>query len=453
MADINPTSMAQQLATAYTQSAQSLLDAQSKSSKATAAALSKLQGALQAFDGALKSLSTKPSLAQLSATLGNPAIANASVSASASAGSYPLFVEQAASSQQIAFQDLPAVPVAMGGSMAVQLGNGAAFNVDLNSADADGDGTLSQTEIARAINQAPNNAGLVTAMVMTAGGVTQLMLSSGVSGAAGGITLDTSGLNAGDLKTKLSGPSVELAPARDAVVWLGAQGSGVRMQQSSNSFTAISGVTLTLLQANKPGDVPVTLSVAKDDGATTANVKSFVDAWNGLEKTLDELTSVGSAKDGVAAAAFASDSGVRALRDRLGNLLRQSYGGLSLRELGLSVDRNGALALDSARLNKTLAATPDALDKVFGSAAAGAASGLMGDLSKQVDQWTNLGSGQIKQRQSSVQSMQKAIGQRQARLDAQYQQSYQRYLKQFTQLQNLQSQLGDTSSMLAGLSV
>lgn len=453
MADINPTSMAQQLAIAYTQSTQTLLDTQTKSSNATAAALSKLQGALQAFDSAMKSLSAKGSLAQLGGSLSNPALGAVSVSASASAGSYPLFVEQTASSQQIAFQDLPAVPVAMGGSMAVQLGNGSAFNVNLSSADGDGDGTLSQAEIARAINQAPSNSGLVTAMVMTVGGQTQLMLSSGVSGAAGAITLDTSGLNAGDLKTKLSGPSVELAEARDAVVWLGAQGSGVRMQQATNSFTAISGVTVNLTQANKPGDTPATLTVTKDDSATTANVKSFVDAYNALEKTLDDLTSSGSAKDGVAAAVFASDAGVRALRDRLGNLLRQGYGGLSLRELGISIDRNGSLALDSTRLNKTLSATPDALSKVFGSAAAGASSGLMGALSKSVDQWTNLGTGQIKQRQSSVQTMQKAIGARQTRLDTQYQQSYKRYLAQFTQLQNLQSQLGDTTSMLAGLSV
>lgn len=453
MAEINPSSMAQQLATAYTQSTQKLLDAQTKSSKATATALTKLQGALQAFDSAMKSLSTKGTLAQLGGTLSNPAIATVSVAATASAGSYPLFVEQTASSQQVAFQDLPAVPVAMGGSMAVQLGNGSAFNVNLSSADADSDGTLSQAEIARAINQAPSNSGLVTAMVMTVGGQTQLMLSSGVSGAAGAITLDTTGLNAGDLKTKLSGASVELAAARDAVVWLGAQGSGVRMQQATNSFTAISGVTLNLTQANKPGDAPVTLTVAKDDSATTANVKSFVDAFNALEKTLDDLTSSGSAKDGVAAAAFASDAGVRALRDRLGSLLRQGYGGLSLRELGITADRNGSLTLDTARLNKTLAATPDALDKVFGSAATGAASGLMGALSQGVDQWTNLGTGQIKQRQSSVQTMQKAIGARQTRLDTQYEQSYKRYLAQFTQLQNLQSQLGDTTSLLAGLSV
>nr|WP_316638529.1 flagellar filament capping protein FliD [uncultured Roseateles sp.] len=453
MADINPTSMAQQLATAYTQSTQTLLDAQTKSSKATATALTKLQGALQAFDSAMKNLSAKGSLAQLGGSLSNPAIATVSVAATASAGSYPLFVEQTASNHQIAFQDLPAVPVAMGGSMAVQLGSGAAFNVNLSSADADSDGTLSQAEIARAINQAPSNSGLVTAMVMTVGGQTQLMLSSGVSGAAGAITLDTTGLNAGQLKTKLSGASVELAAARDAVVWLGAQGTGVRMQQASNSFTAISGVTLNLTQANKAGDAPVTLTVAKDDSATTANVKGFVDAFNTLEKTLDDLTSSGSAKDGVAAAAFASDAGVRALRDRLGNLLRQGYGGLSLRELGISIDRNGSLALDTTRLNKTLTATPDALSKVFGSASAGAASGLMGALSKSVDQWTNLGTGQIKQRQSSVQTMQKAIGLRQTRLDTQYEQSYKRYLAQFTQLQNLQSQLGDTTSMLAGLSV
>ena len=65
---------------------------------------------------------------------------------------------------------------------------------------------------------------------------------------------------------------------------------------------------------------------------------------------------------------------------------------------------------------------------------------------------TNSASGQIKQRQDSVQTMQKSISARQTRLDDQYNAAYARYLTQFTALQQLQSQLDQTTSMLANLS-
>lgn len=450
MADISPTTMATQLATAYTQGTQSLLDTQSQAAQTTATGLTKLQSALSAFKTALASLASKPgqSVTQYSASASDTSVLSATASAKAQPTSTPLFVEQLATTHQVAYQDLPAVPAGPG-SMSVQLANGSSFAVDLASADADGDGTLSQTEIARAINSSAN--GQATAMVVTVAGQTQLVLSSGVSGAGGEISLDTTGLS-GALKTALEDPAKKkvLVAAQDAVVWLGAQGSGVRLQQSSNTLSAIEGVSITLTKAQAAGSAPVTLTVARDDSATSAKLKSFVDAYNTLEKALDDLTAVG--KDGAASGAFASDAGVRSLRNRLNNLLRQEVGGATLRSLGVSADRYGSLSLDNDKLSKALAADPTVLDTVLGNASTSSPSGVLGSMSQLMEGWTNSTSGQIKQRQTSVQTLQKNISARQTRLDTQYSQSYERYLKQFTQLQDLQTRLADTTSMFSSLS-
>lgn len=457
MASFDPVTTATQLATAYTQQTQALLDTQSKTAQATSTALSKLQSALSGFNSAMSSLTTKKSLLQYSATLDNTAIGTATATATATPGSYPLYVEQLASSHQVAFEDLPAVPVSLGGTMTVKLGgaSGTSFAVNLGSADGDGDGSLSYAEIARAINTSTDNKGQVTAMVMTVGGKTQMMLSSGVSGKIGEISLDTSAVtsngaaNSDALLAKLAGTPREVVKAQDAIIWMGAQNTGVKLEQSTNTLTAIPGVTVNLKTASAAGAAPTVLTVAKDDSATTANLKSFIDAYNTLENTLDSLTAAG--KDGAASAAFASDAGVRSLRSQLNDMLRKDFNGLSLRNLGISADRNGQLSLDSTKLNATLATTPDALDQVFGNNSLSAPAGLMGGMSKILDQWTNSGTGQIKQRQSSVQSQQKAISERQTRLDNQYTNAYNRYLKQFTVLQQLQSQLSDTTSMLSAL--
>src|SRR5690606_40822188 len=107
--------------------------------------------------------------------------------------------------------------------------------------DTDSDGTISQAEIARAINQASDNQGKVIASVVTSGGQTQLLLTSAKTGEAGEISIDASGLPAGALRDALSNAR-ELTAAQDAVVRLGGQG-GIRMQQGSNTFTGIEGVS------------------------------------------------------------------------------------------------------------------------------------------------------------------------------------------------------------------
>jgi flagellar hook-associated protein 2 len=443
--DINPTQMATQLATIYTQGTQDIITRDSKSADATNAGYTRLRSALAAFNTAMDALSGKKGLVKNSATVAGSSGATGTASATAQPGTYSFFVEAVASNHQIAFADLPAVPVATGGPLVIQQADGSSFNVNLLMADADGNGTISQTEIARAINQASGNAGKVTAQVVNTGNGSQLILSSGASGEDGAITVDASGLPAGALKDALSATPNELAQARDAVVWLGDQGTGVRIQQASNTVTAIDGVTLSLTRAMSTGDAPATLTVAADEAGTADNVRSFVAAFNTLQGIINDLTKtdINAASRGV----FASDSSVRALRTRLNDIVRQDFGGVRLSELGISTDRQGALTFDAAKLKKTLDVKPDALDKAFGSSSLSAPSGLLGSMNTYLKTWLDSGNGQIKRRQDSVQTLQRDITNRQARLDEQFAMSYERYLLQFTQLQSLMGQLNQTSGM------
>lgn len=446
MAEINPSAMASQMATYYTQGAQDLIALQTKAAQRTSGALTTLQSALQAFDGALATLSGKKGLVQNTASFGVAGFGSASATAAAQPGSYAFFVEQLASAHQIAFEDLPAVPVAFGGPITVSLADGTSFAVNLAAADQDADGTLSQAEVARAINQAGGNGGKVSAMVMGVGTTTQLVLSAGATGAGGAISVDASTLPSGPLQDALA-TGKELAAARDAVVWLGAQGSGTRLQQASNIFTAIPGATVTFERAQAAGDAPVTLTIAGDAAGTASNVRSFVDAYNALMKAVDELTKRGNADGATAPAPFTSDAGVRMLRNKLNDILRQEFDGVRLMDLGVSADRNGVLSLDAARLEKKLAAMPDALDRAFGTASRTAPSGLLGAMDQYLDQWLDTIGGQIKRRKDTVQSMQATLAARQTRLDAQFESAYERYLAQFSRLEGLMAQMGQTSGM------
>lgn len=455
---INPTSMANTLATAYTQAAQDQLTTQTNKAQATSTALNSLRSALNTFNSAVASLSAKKGLSQNTATFSNPAIGSASATSTAQAGSYSFFVEKLATGSQVAYQDLPAAAASEGGPIVVQMPDGTTINVAL--ADADNDGTISQAEVARAINLAPTNQGKVTATTVSANGKTQLLLTAAQTGGAAdpltgvvpNITIDASGLPSGALQTALGAAPNVLAAAQNAVVWLGAQGSGIKLEQASNTFTSIPGVSISFNQAMAAGATPVTLTVASDASGTAANVQTFVDAYNALNKTLDSLTAAGSADGKTSAGAFASDAGIRALRGKLSSILRQSFGGLSVIDLGVASDRSGVLSLDSSKLSKALAAHPDGLSQVFGSSATTGGSGLLGALNDYAGVWLNSANGLLKNRQDSVQRTQTELTDKQTRLDATFKLYYERYLQQFTALQTLQDQMSQTSDMFSSLS-
>lgn len=444
---LDPASTAQQLATAYTQTAQKLLKQRTQDATTTSTALTKLRSAMTAFDGAIGALSAKKSVIKLAATLGTSGYGNASASATAQPGTYSFFVEQLASAHQLAFDAMPTV--AESGTLKLSQDDGTSFNVALGGADVDGSGTLSPAELARAINNASQNQGAISAGVVTVGGQPQLLLTAGKTGGGGTIRLDTSQLTSGALQTALSSPQT-LADGLDAVVWLGHETTGVQIQQPGNTFTAIDGVSVTFTKAMASGDPPVTLTVANDSAGTAANVKGFVDAYNTLRNVLVEQTRAGA--NGATPGAFASDASIRSLRDRLANILRQDVGGLKLSNFGITADKTGTLTLDSAKLEKALAADPDGLDQVFGSASTTTPSGLFGAFDKLVSSWTDNASGQIQRRQNTVSTQQKALTAQQTRLDARYDSLYKRYLAQFTQLQTLQQNMSETTNLFTSLS-
>jgi flagellar hook-associated protein 2 len=147
---------------------------------------------------------------------------------------------------------------------------------------------------------------------------------------------------------------------------------------------------------------------------------------------------------------FAHDGGVRALRDRLVSLMRPS-GATSLASYGILAARDGTLSLDSARLTRQLAANPNGLDTLVGSTSASAPSGISSALDTFLKSWSSTIGGQIQQRQSENDRLQKDLTGRQTDLDSQYDAAYKRYLLQFTQLQTLQSQMSNNTSMFDAL--
>jgi flagellar hook-associated protein 2 len=454
----DPTSTTKALADKYISGTQTQLTNQTKAAGDTAKALSTLSAAISTFQTSLASLAGlgKSVLAQ-SATLSDTTVGTATASATAAAGTYSLFVEQVATASQVSYNSL-ADGAGLGGKLTINLDdtdkgtNTANFTVNLDAtADTDHDNKLSVREIAAAINGASGNTGLVSAGVITVGGNPRLTLTSKNTGVANTVSVDGSMATDAGLKAGFGAPTTVAAP-QDAILWLGdpTDPSATSIKQASNTFTNIDGVAFTATHAQAPGAKPFTLTVGSDSSGTAKNVQAFLDAYNKLKSALDGLLSLGDPANSVAAGAFAHDSGIVALRNRLADLVRPS-GVLSLASYGVVANRDGTLGLDSARLQKQMAVNPTGLDTLFGSASSSAPSGVAGGLNTYLNQWSNSTNGQIKARTDANAKLQLSLTDRQTSLDAKYDSAYQRYLKQYTTLQTLQSTMQNNSSMFSAL--
>ena len=441
----DPATTAQALAEKFTSGRQAMLTNQTNAATATEKALNTLGSALSAFQSSLTSLTgVNKTIAANSAVFSDTAIASASATSTAAAGSYTFFVEKVASAHKISYSGL--ADFAGGGSL--KLGSGSnTFTLDLSTKS-----NWTVRDLAAAINGDTKNTSISASVVTTGTGVSELVLTSKATGAANAITVTPSGAGSGidaGLAAKLGVVPNELAKAEDAVLRVGSA-TGTAISQASNTFSVIDGVTMTLTKAQAAGSAPVTLTVASDASKTSANAQAFVDAYNKLKSTIDSLVSPGDPASGSASGAFAGDSGVRALRDRLVSMLRGT-GGTTLANFGIIANRDGTLGLDNARLTKALATNPTGLDTLIGSTATGSASGIAAQLDTYLKLWSNSANGQIQARKEAVSKLQSDLAERQTTLDKQYDSAYARYLAQFTQLQTVQSNMSYNTSLFDAL--
>ncbi len=441
----DPATTAQALAEQFTYGRQTMLTNQTTAATATEKGLNTLGSALSAFQASLASLTgVNKTIAANSAVFSDTSFASATANSTAAAGGYTFFVERIASAHKISYGGM--TDFAGGGSLTLGSGSNS-FTLDLS-----GKTTWTVRDLAAAINGDTNNTSISASVVTTGTGVSELVLSAKATGAANAITVAPSGAASGidaNLAAKLGAEPNQLTKALDAVLRVGSE-TGTAITQASNTFNVIDGVTMTLTKAQAAGSAPLTLTVASDAAKTTANAQAFVDAYNKLKSTIDALVSPADPANGSAAGAFAGDSGVRALRDRLVSALRGT-GGNSLANFGIIANRDGTVGLDNARLTKALAANPTGLDTLIGSTATGSASGIAAQLDSYLKLWNNSANGQIQARKDQLSKLQVDLAGRQTALDRQYDSAYARYLAQFTQLQTVQSNMSYNTSLFDAL--
>ncbi|WP_441257014.1 flagellar filament capping protein FliD [Vibrio sp. Vf1514] len=443
MSSLDPITMATQLATYDVQSFQQRYQTQSTQYQSQLTALGKVETALRAFRTAITEMnSSTSSIVKNSATVSQEGYFSATADANALAGSYQVFVEQVATAHQVS-ASMPAnldatTQVPTTGTLDFTI-NGETMTLDLSTLDSDGDGVATMADLVSAINNDSNNPG-VNATLVRSNGQTYFMLSSTETGVANSVNVAVSGTGQSWFEDALTNLN-EISAPQDAVIWLGAQGTGLQLTNSSNTFEGvINGVDLTVTKAQTSGEAPLSLAVGADQEGTKEQMNKIIEAYNSLMKTIDTYTSIGGedAQRGV----LASDPTIRSIESQLKTLVRGEFEGMRLSDLGIEISRDGTMKIDADKFEDAQTTNTAALESFFNGD-----GNLLDSLNSLLDPYLQFSNGLFKSRKDALQQNISRIEDKQTALERKYDMAYDRYLKQFTQMNQLITKMNQTMSM------
>ncbi|MBA2779535.1 flagellar filament capping protein FliD [Billgrantia kenyensis] len=403
-------------------------------------AYGELQGALSGFQSAANALNDASLYQSLSTSVSGEAV-SAAATADASVGSYVVDVETLASAGSYATARLEGIEsidepvVSSGGELNLEFTHAGEEGTSVPVSIAD---NASLADIRDAINA--EDAG-VTASIVNDGDGHRLALMSTETGREASIT----GMDWSDL-TKADGVSFsETAKAVDVVgenALLNV--NGIAISSATNQVEgAIEGVTLNLNQEGTS-----TVAVEQDARAVREAVVGFVEGFNALKGTINELTAFDG--DAESAGELLGDSAVRSIEGRLRSVLSGGVaageGGFSmLNDIGISLKLDGTLEIDQDRLDSVIANDQDKLSDFF--AGDSATGGLAGQVSETVTQLSGT-HGALGGAISGAESRIESLNERYLRMEQSIEATLTRYRTQFGQLDGMIAQMNQTSDYL-----
>jgi flagellar hook-associated protein 2 len=261
------------------------------------------------------------------------------------------------------------------------------------------------------------------------GGVSRLSFSLAVARADG----STGTLGASSVA--VAGRSRELQVGRDAVVRV----DGREFTRTSNTITdAINGVTLSLANA-EPGST-IDVAIERDVKGSTASVKKFVDAFNGIREFLDQQREADSPLYGNSTLRSVVDTFNSALRTKVSSNSRYS----SLAVTGLPLDRFGKLTFDTAKFATALSERPAEIEALFGYAGVGTA------FVTATDNATRFGVGSISTQVTNLDSSTARLRTRETAARAKLETRRERLVADFNRMEEALGRLKSQSGALLG---
>jgi flagellar hook-associated protein 2 len=333
--------------------------------QAQTSALNQIESDVTALENSLSALSDPAgALAEMTTASSDSSVVTATAANGTPSGNHVVVVNSLASTASW-FSD----PVASGdtplpsGSFTIQVGSGTPTQITVG-------GTTNTTlnDLATSINGM--NLG-VTASVVTDSSGARLSIVSGNSGAANNVTISN------DTTINFTQATV----GQDASLTV----DGIPIDSASNTVSgALSGVTLNLLSASPGTSVNIAVQPDTDDASTA--VSNFVSAYNTVVGDVNAQYAVGANN---LEGPLAGDNTVSLLQSDLLSAGGYSSGSnqiATLADLGITMNKDGTLTLDSGALGSAIQNNFGAVQSFMqGTASNGFANFLSNQMSSLTD--------------------------------------------------------------------
>jgi flagellar hook-associated protein 2 len=398
------------------------------------------QNALTSFNTDLQALSdavftlTDPAgpLTNVAATSSDTSVLNASATSGAATGNYSVVVNNlATTSSEYSAAVASNTATIANGTINIQVGNGTAKPITVDGSN----NTLAGLE--QSINSA--NIGVTASIINDASGA-RLAIVSNTSGAPGDLTITSSTGALGFTKAE-AGTNASLTV------------NGIPLTSTTNTVSgAINGVTLNLNSAN-PNET-VNVSTGADTAGQATAIDNFVSTYNKVITDLNTQFQVSSSTN--QPGPLQADSTLALAQNQLLSSLSFTTTGNgninSLADLGITMNNDGTLSVNSTTLNAALQTNPSDVRSFFQAQNTG---GFGDNLYTQVNAIADPISGSIQQDMNGLKQSQSALTQQISDFQAQLAVTQQQLTTQFDQvdvtLQELPLLLQQVNQQLASL--
>lgn len=389
----------------------------------TLSGVGKLKSALEEFQKSIKALTEDNGFNTRKVTTDLPTenpYFSVSTKDDASNGNYDITVTQVAKNEKLeqTFQKdekfakgkltitLPGVPDESG-----KPGKDRVIEIDV----ADDDNIHS---IRRKINE--NDFGVSATTVTLANGETKLVIDSGVSGNKGNIKMDFKDASGSGQSGSNKFKNVD--SDKSVQGWTATQGQNAKItvdgnaiESQTNEFRdAISGITIDVHRESKKDDkgghISNNVKITADTEKVTEKMQAFVTAYNTLMDTMGALYEHNTYTDGnnnYDGGQLAGDSMLRGLQSQIQNMMTNvsaNSTGLNIYDIGIKIDKEGKMSLDSTKFKENIADNFNAVVKIFSSDEKdknGNKVGILAQLKDTVDSYTK-SDGLLKKREDDL---------------------------------------------------
>jgi len=421
-----------------------LLNQKEASFQAKISALGSLKSSLSSLQTAAETLipavttTAADKYTTTSASVSDSTLLSVSATNTAVTGSYTLSDITTAKAHQIHKTGLTTPSEA--GTLSITVGTGSAVSVDI-VADA------SMADVRDAINASDAE---VTASIINDGTNDVLILTAKNTGDANMITVDGSSTLGGTAYDifDYSPPGanntwVEQQDATDASVTI----NGIPVTSQTNSITtAVTGLTINL---TKDDAGPTTLTVSKSNASVANSLNAFIKAYNEAVSTMKSLGNYDAVNK--KASSLTGDATLRSAQAQLRSTLfsTSDSGNTGLRllsDLGVSVQTDGTLKLDSTKLTAAITSDFESVATLVADVGTKFKTTISGLVSTD---------GSVSSRIDGINSSIKNIGTRRDEWALRLQKIEANYRRQFNaldvQISNMQSLSASLTQQLAGL--